>query len=377
MRGGWAIALAFGACLAGAAQVRMDPGEYLERAKAAADIARVVASYNGYVEAQDPILFMHGDANMTSAGARLPSSVGELDGDFIGFDATMYARILKTKDVSLRALFLVSLFDFRMDDASLARNPWFGDSHEQWGSGYGLFGLQGARGEDRLTLGGVLRYEPYIKDEGAGLVFSHYLDAEGDGRSNTLVFERLYADGRIGGWSFDGQLSLAAVERLAAERLFAVAGRELGVGPVLQYLGRMGSLRPGFRLRWDPLPWLSARVGATAAIGKGGLGLGEATVDLGMPFVLLRNRKMQGRDLTLRADLRGSLYGAGEGRIVPGGKAELSVDNIRSISYAELFGKKTYMGAGMGVSYNHADTLARMPFEGQVLIYMRLWGGYY
>jgi len=59
----YSLILAVSACmpLVVFSQVVMDPTEYLETARATADIARVMGRYNTYLERNDPLLILHGD----------------------------------------------------------------------------------------------------------------------------------------------------------------------------------------------------------------------------------------------------------------------------------------------------------------------------
>ncbi len=360
------------------AQTAMDPSEYLETAKATADIARVIDGFNRYAELNDPLFLMHGDVVIPKDKGLVDSYAGKLTGDFQGFDAFVYARVFRNETVSARVFGMWSNFGFRLDDASLAASP-FGftdDASTGWITGYALFGAQARVERNRYTLGAVLRFEPVVTD-GPPELFGYEYDPDGNFRTSVPRFERLYADADIDGWKVDTLLSLEALERLAVLKLFDLAMAGLELGPAARYLGRLGSFRPGFGTRWSPAAWFEAEASAFAAVGTKGVGFGEAALDLGFPIRIGKNEKHEGKDFTVRLDARGSLLGAESG-VLPGGRLELSVDNARGLTIWDWLGwADVYLGASAGVAWNHADTLARMPFEDRLLFYFKLHAALY
>jgi hypothetical protein len=66
-----------------------------------------------------------------------------------------------------------------------------------------------------------------------------------------------------------------------------------------------------------------------------------------------------------------------EGSLLPGFLAEVSLKNYPFLTWFDLFGLR-YLGVNtLGVSWNYKDTLARMPFPGQLIVYLHGGGGYY
>jgi len=352
----------------------IDPAEYLETSLAAVSLPRVISMYNDYIDEQDPVLYGIFDVDFNTRSSTIPSTEGNLSGTFMGIDGFFYARLFQTGDVSFRALFLPSFFTFNMDTATKQDYPVFGDeTFLNWLSGYALFGVQARRGWDRLTLGGVLLVEPMI-DDGSNL-FAYESDSEGVITEETS-FDRVYADFSLNGWNLDTMISAEYIEQLAAEKLFDLAATGMKAGPVFQYLGRAGSFRPGAGIAWEPLPGIDVDAGAKLGIDSESIGLGEAHLDAGFTLPLIRDVRQSGKDMSFRLTARGSLCEFNDS-IIPGGKVELSLYNYPFFTYLDIFGLNYLGNLTIGIAWNHADTLLRMPFEDQWIIYFRGGGGYY
>ena len=379
----YSLILAVSACmpLVVFSQVVMDPTEYLETARATADIARVMGRYNTYLERNDPLLILHGDVNIPMVSGAVPTDAGDLTGGFQGFDAFMQLRLLRNENLTARVFGIWSSYGFRLDDSALSSYPlgFDEDNRTGWVSGYALIGGQVSAGGNRYTLGALIRYEPTIR-AGLPALFSYWYDEGVDFRTSEMLFERVYADASIAGWQLDTLVSLEAVERMAAARLFELALEGLSVGPAVQYLGRIGSFRPGFESSWKPFDWFEADLRANVAITSDGIGLGEATLDLGFPFVfpnVKAGELRQTRDLTIRLDAYGSLVGTAGG-VLPGGKLELTLDNARGLTIWDWLGlADVYLGASAGISWNHAETIARIPFKDIFIMYLKVQAALY
>lgn len=365
------VCILFGAALS--AQT-LDPAAYLETSRAAVSLPRVIAAYNAYIDEQDPVFYGIFDVDLTTQVSTIASTVGALGGTFAGIDGFFYVRLFKLGDISFRALFLPSFFAFNMDSATKSAHPVFGDeTFFKWLSGYALFGVQARRGLDRLTLGAVLLVEPLV-DTGAN---EFDFEATADGiRTETTSLDRFYADVSFEGWRFGTMISAEYLEQLAAEKLFDLASDRLRAGPVLEYLGRAGSFRPGLGAEWRPVPWFEAAAQAKMGISEDYAGLGEAGVELSLYRPLIRDIRKSGKDMTLRLGLQGSVCEF-EGSLTAGGKAEATLLNYPFLTWFDLMGLKYLGSITLGVSWNHADTLVRMPFEDQLIVYIRTGGGYY
>jgi hypothetical protein len=377
------LILVLAVCMPGAiySQVVADPSEYLETARATADIARVMRHYTAYLERNDPWFIIHGDVNIPMVGGIVPADAGDLTGEFQGFDAFMQFRLLRNENLTARVFGIWSTYGFSLDDSALSSYPvgFTEDDRTGWVSGYALVGGQVSTGDNRYTLGAILRYEPTI-DTGPPARFSYWYDDEGDFRTSEMIFERVYAGALIAGWQLDTLVSLEAIERMAAGKLYELAIQGLSVGPAVQYLGRLGSLRPGFESAWKPFDWFEAALGANLSFTSGEVGLGEARLDLGFPFSIpgaRAGKHMKPRELMIRLDAQGSIIGI-DGAVLPGGKIEFTVDNARGLTIYDWLGlADVYLGASVGISLNHAETLARMPFEDIPILYLKIQAALY
>lgn len=359
---------------AGLSAQPLDPAAYLDAARAAVSLPRVVAAYNAYIDAEDPVFYGIFDADLATRSATLPTVDGPAGGTLLGLDGFFYFRLFKLREISFRALLLPSVFAFSMDSATAsAYTGIYGDQTSmKWVSGYALMGVQARRGEDRLTLGAVLRIEPLV-DEGAN-EFDRVISGD-TARTETTELDRFYADFSLGGWRFGTLISGEYLEQLAVEKLFGLVSG-LAAGPAVEYLGRASSFRPGVTAEWVPADWFRAAATAKLGIGPEGAGLGEAGLSLGFRRILVRNVRDSGKDMTLRLGAEASVVEL-EGTLLPGAKAELTLGNYPFLTWFDAFGLR-YLGTlTLGVSWNHADTLLRMPFEDQLIVYVRTGGGYY
>jgi hypothetical protein len=384
MRRRIAIALAFTSISLACAQ-SLDPAAYLETSRSSVNLPRTMAAYNAYVDRQEPYFYGIFAINATTAPGTVPTVddatlAATMNGSFAGIDMFFYARLFKLGDYSFRAIVLGSGFGFLPDgNSTSAYESIYGYSTQEdvsWLSGYALVGLQVRKGEDRLTAGAVYRIEPDI-DQGPPALFSRVLKSPGNGAStSTSSFDRFYADASWSGYRFDSLISLRTIEQVAAEKLFNLAAESLRMGPVVEYLGRQASFRPGIIAEWKPLSLLETAAILKAGIGRGKVGLGEAVISLRVPIPLIKGIRKTAKDMSLRVGLDASLIDF-YGEILPGCKAEINLENYPFITWFDLIGLK-YLGTlTLGLSWNHADTLSRLPFRDQPIVYLRMGGGYY
>jgi hypothetical protein len=361
----------------------MDPASFLETSKSAVSLPRSMAAYNSYVDRQEPYLYGIFTINATTSPGKVPTVddaalAATMSGRFAGIDMFVYARLFTLADYSFRAIALGSGFGFLPDGGSkTAYESVYGTQQSvEWLSGYALAGLQVRRGEDRLTLGAVYRIEPDI-DQGPPALFSREPLSAGNGAAtSSSSFDRFYADASWSGYRFDSLVSLRTIEQVAAEKLFDLAVESLRLGPVVEYLGRQASFRPGIVAEWKPLPLLETAAALKAGIGQGKIGLGEADVSLKMPITLIKGIRKTAKDMSLRIGLEASLIDF-YGDILPGCKAEINLENYPFITWFDFIGLH-YLGTmTLGVAWNHADTLSRLPFKDQPIVYLRMGGGYY
>lgn len=372
----FALAAALLAASIGSAQV-LDPAAYLEASENAVSLPRVLAAYNSWIDEADPVLLGILDILSTTRRIDLPSVDGEVGGVLAGIDGFFYFRFLTVDDISFRALFLPSMFALVLDARTKEDyGSEYGDASLGWFSGWALCGVQARRGEDRLTLGAVLRVQPMV-DPGPPALLDHgTVSADSGAITEDTSFDRFYADVSWNGWRADAMLSAEFIERLAAEKLFELAGREMKLGPAAQFLGRDATFKPGIAATWNPRPWISTAASAKAAIGESGVGFGEAELGFGLVLPLIHDIRGSGKDMALRFDARASLLEFENG-LLPGASAEIRLENYPFISWFDLVGLK-YLGTmSGGISWNYAASVDRMGYADQFLIYLRMGGGYY
>jgi hypothetical protein len=372
------VLMAMASTIVLSAQQSLDPSGYLEASRAAINLPRVIAAYHDYIDLLDPVMTGTFDVDATTLPYSIPSVDGMLGGGFMGIDGFFYIRLLSIDAFSMRALLLFSGFAFGMDvPTGNAYSSLYGyDSTMEWISGNAFFGVQAKNNEDYLTLGAIVRIEPLV-DQGPPPRFTRIISGtDDDARTDATFFDRFYIDGSLDGYKLDTLFSISGIEQLAAEKLFGLIGNYFQLGPVFEYLGRLGSFRPGVTASWSPEPWFIASATAKAGIDADSVGLGELRLDLNAPFKLLENISSTGKDMSLSIALRASLLDYG-GSLIPGGMAEIALINYPFLTWFDFFGLR-YLGYNaIGISWNHSDTLLRLPFRDQPIIYLRLGGSYY
>ena len=121
---------------------------------------------------------------------------------------------------------------------------------------------------------------------------------------------------------------------------------------------------------------ISSIASAALSIGKAAFGLGEAELGLRAPIGLIKNIRKSGKDMKAVLGLDASLS-AFEGRVLPGVKAEVTLQNYPFLTWFDLLGLKYLGSSTIGISWNYSAALERLPYADQLMIYYKGGGGYY